>query len=162
MEILTTLKIIDISGVLFGVGWFLHWLFFKQREIIFFRGMSFSRVLTFLRELGLCFGTKAFGKASATMFFGGGFAFTGAEITGRLASRYAIVGGGSELALGGYLHEKAALITFGILITMLLAEIWWAVYKNRKLLEDTIAFAKLCLESYVVFGIVGLVTSFYL
>ena len=162
MDILTILKIIDISGVLLGVGWFLHWLIKEQHEIKFFRGMSLSRVAVFLRELGLCFGTKAVGKASAGMFFGGGFAFTGAEITGRLVSRYAIIGGSSELAIGSYLHEQAALIAFAILITLMLAEIWWAVYKDRKLLEDLKSLGKIFLESYVVCGVVGLATSFYL
>lgn len=162
MELLTVLKIIDIGGVLTGVGWFLHWIIYGQKEILFFKGMSLNRIWIFMRELGICFGTKAVGKASATMFFSGGFALTGAEISGRLISRYAIIGGGSELAIGSYLHEQAALIAFGILITLMLAEIWWAVYKDRKLLEDLKSLGKIFLESYVVFGVVGLATSFYL
>ena len=162
MEILTILKIIDISGVLIGITWFLHWLIYEQKEIVFYKDMNFSRILVFLRELGICFGTKAFGKASAGILFGGGFAFSGLELGGRLVSRYAIVGGGSELAIGSYLHERAALFAFAILITLMLAEVWWQVYKNRKLLEDGKAIGKLLLESYVVFGFVGLLTSFYL
>ncbi len=162
MDTLTVLKIIDIGGIAIGIIWFLHWLFFKQTEIKFYRQMSFKRIKMFFRELGICFGSKVVGTASASAFFGSGFAFSGAGITGRLVSRYAIVGGGSELALSSYLHERAAIIAFGILVGMMLAEIGWEVYKNREIIYNKIAFAKLWLESYVVFGAVGLATSFYL
>lgn len=162
MELLALLKIIDIGGIAVGVAWFLHWLIYEQKEIAFYKDMNPQRIWAFIRELGICFGTKVFGKASADIFFGSGFAFSGLELGGRLASRYAVVGGGSELAIGSYLHERAALVAFAILITLMLAEIWWQVYKNRELLQDGKAIGKLLLESYVVFGVVGMITSFYL
>jgi hypothetical protein len=162
MEILTILKIVDIAGVSIGIVWFLLWLFVFQKEITFFRHMQPKRLWVFLRELGLCFGSKAFGKVSVGMLFGEGLAFSGAEVSGRLISRYAIVGGASELSFGSYFHAKAAIIAFIILIAMMAAEIGWAIYKNPRLISDKITFFKLCLESYVVFGIVGMITGFYL
>ncbi len=162
MEILTILKIIDASGIAIGAAWFLLWLFVFQKEIAFFRNMQPQRIWVFLRELGLCFGSKVFGKVSVGMFFGEGLAFGGAELSGRLISRYAIVGGASELSVGGYLHAKAAILAFVVLMSMMIGEIAWAIYKNPRLIQDKIAFGKLFLESYVVFGVVGMITSFYL
>ena len=159
---LNALQLIDITGVFAGVGLFAHWLLFKQRAIVFFRQMDAQRLYVFFRELGLCYFSKLFGRAAGVAIASEGGIITGAEISGRIAARYGTLGIASEVATAGTGNHTAAWTAFYILVALALAEIAYAIYKDRRLLHDTWKFSKLLLETYAIFGVVGFVTSFVL
>ncbi|HIJ99050.1 TPA: hypothetical protein H1005_03835 [archaeon] len=156
------LQLIDITGVVAGIGMFTHWLLFKQRAIVFFREMSFQRVTVFFRELGICYVSKLFGRAAGVAIASEGGIITGAEISGRIAARYGTLGIASETASAGVGNLTAAWVAFYILVALAAAEIIYAVYKDRRILRDIGKFGKLLLEAYAIFGVVGFITSFVL
>src|SRR3989344_7072333 len=143
-------QLIDITGLVAGIGMFTHWLLFKQRAIVFFREMSFQRVTVFFRELGICYVSKLFGRVAGVAIASEGGIITGAEISGRISARYGTLGIASEVATAGTGNHTAAWTAFYILVALALAEIAYAIYKDRRLLHDTWKFSKLLLETYAI------------